>query len=53
MATVVGQLWDFSECSRLAVNLQNRPLYVLVAQQVEHLTFNQGVEGSSPSKHTI
>ena len=28
-------------------------LYVVVAQLAEHLTFNQGVEGSNPSHHTI
>ncbi len=28
-------------------------IYVPLAQSVEHLTFNQRVEGSSPSWHTI
>ena len=28
-------------------------LYVVVAQLAEHLTFNQAVEGSNPSHHTI
>ena len=28
-------------------------LYVVVAQLAEHLTFNQVVEGSNPSHHTI
>ena len=28
-------------------------LYVVVAQLAEHLTFNQDVEGSNPSHHTI
>lgn len=33
--------------------VEERPPYIgLVAQQVEHLTLNQGVEGSSPSQPT-
>ena len=31
----------------------NHIYYVPLAQSVEHLTFNQRVEGSSPSWHTI
>ena len=32
--------------------LLSAPRYVPVAQTVEHLTFNQGVGGSNPLRHT-
>ena len=50
---VVGQLWDFSECSKTAVNLQNHPLYSSLAQSVVHSAVNRGVARSNRARRAI